>query len=166
MPGLETTEEGGGGLVFFSRNLLFMLFLDPPSQLCSSVLSCNVLQCSPVSFKMWLAVLCCVVFCIVVYQQRQRSSVMHKRHQFRCNPAPPVHHIAVQIMVVMMMRRRRMRMMAMILVMIMLMHRKFYYSVPLRIWGWTLWAWWMWMKIMILCIMIIMAGIILIIKLF
>ena len=45
----------------------------------------------------------------VLYQQ-QRSSVMHKRHQFRCKPAPPVHHIAVQIMVAMMMRMRRTRM--------------------------------------------------------
>ena len=35
---------------FYSRNLLFMLFLKPPPQLCSRVVKCKKLQCSVMKY--------------------------------------------------------------------------------------------------------------------
>ena len=57
MPGLETTEEGGSGLVLFQKSAFYAF----PQPTISTLLLRIVLQCSPVSFKMQrLAVLCMV----------------------------------------------------------------------------------------------------------
>ena len=42
---------------------------------------------------------------------------MHKRHQFRCKPAPLVHHIAVEMVMMMMMMMTMMMVMLVMVVM-------------------------------------------------
>ena len=44
---------------------------------------------------------------------------MHKRHQFRCKPAPLVHHIAVEMVMMMMMMTIMMVMLVMLVMLVM-----------------------------------------------